>query len=115
MNVFFRHYISAHAPLFEFPPEGSLQPLETLRLQIAFKPLAEIIVSTQFSLVVENGNVVHCNCFAQAQRSSASFLESHVYADSLYVNVESIAIAKLCNHSVIQAEFTFGKPEGRAG
>ena len=84
-------------------------------LQVAFKPLAEIIVSTQFSLVVENGNVVHCNCFAQAQRSSASFLESHVYADSLYVNVESIAIAKLCNHSVIQAEFTVGKPEGRAG
>lgn len=103
---------SEHTELFEFPPEGTLQPLETMRVEVIFMPTSEIILNNQFDISIENGNVISCNCYAQVQRSNASFLESQVYADGLYLNVETIAIAKLCNHSVLQTEFKFGKPEG---
>lgn len=46
------------------------------------------------------------------QKTYASFLESQIYIDSLYLDVEDIAIAKLVNHSVMETEFRFGQPEG---
>ena len=50
-----------------------------------------------------------CNCFAQAQRPKASFLESEILIEEMYLNVEHEINAKLCNHSVLEAEFQFGE------
>lgn len=47
---------SDNQEMFEFPPEGSLQPLEALRVEIVFKPKTEIILRNQFDFVIEDGN-----------------------------------------------------------
>ncbi len=98
-----------YAELFEFPPEGNLQPLEAVRVEITFTPKAELILKTQFEFVIEDGNTIACNCVAQVQKANASFLDSQVTVDALYLNVEDIAIARLCNHSVLETRFKFGK------
>ncbi len=103
-----------HADLFEFPPEGSLQPLESTRVEVTFAPKAELVLNTQFEFFIEDGNTLACNCYAQVQRACASFVESEVTLDTLYLNVEDIAVARLCNHSVLETRFKFGKPEGAA-
>jgi hypothetical protein len=97
--------------LFGFETEGSLQPLESKKLNIIFAPIDEIIVNTQFKFEIENGNGndLFFNCFAQSQRPSASFMTSQLNLDELYLNVIHKTKAILCNHSVLEAKFKLGQ------
>ena len=94
--------------MFNFPSSGELKPLEDKKLSIAFQPTVELILNTQFEFKVKDGNELVVNCFGQSQRPSASFLASEIIISDMYLNVVNEQIAKLCNHSVLEAEFTWG-------
>jgi hypothetical protein len=53
------------------------------------------------------------NCLAQSQRPSASLVQSSLLLEELYLNVEKRVVVQLCNHSMLEADFIWGKPEGR--
>ena len=48
---------------FEFPLEGELQPLEIAKIEIKFKPTHEILLNTQFSFKIKDGNDMYCELF----------------------------------------------------
>jgi hypothetical protein len=48
----------------------------------------------------------------QSQRPSASLLNSSLLLEELYLNVEKKVVVQLSNHSMLEAEFVWGEPEG---
>lgn len=55
---------SEHQELFQFPPEGVLQPLEAVKVEVVFMPSYEIILNNQFTFEIENGNPMYVKfCF----------------------------------------------------
>lgn len=86
-----------------------MKPLEDKKISITFIPQTEMILNTQFEFKIKDGNELTVNCFGQSQRPSASFLKSEIIIGDLYLNVVNEQIAKLCNHSVLEAQFSWGK------
>ncbi len=95
--------------MFKFPLNGELKPLEEKKISISFVPQNEIILNTQFEFKVKDGNELVVNCFGQSQRPSASFLSSEILIEDMYLNVINEKLAKLCNHSTLEAQFSWGK------
>jgi hypothetical protein len=40
-------------------------------------------------------------------------MKSSIQLEELYLNVEKLVKVQLCNHSMLEAEFIWGNPEGR--
>ena len=95
--------------IFKFPSNGVLKPLEEKKISITFAPQTEMILNTQFEFKVKDGNDLFVNCFAQSQRPSASFVKSELVIDDMYLNVPNEKTIQLCNHSVLEATFSWGK------
>lgn len=53
------------------------------------------------------------NCFGHAQRPAASFLHSEIHLDHLFLNIEHEFTYKLCNHSMLRADFVWGQVNWR--
>ena len=49
------------------------------------------------------------NCYGQAQRPVASFLQSEIILDNLFLNIEQEFTFQLFNHSMLKADFVWGK------
>ena len=68
-----------------------------------------MILNTQFEFKVKDGNELIVNCYGQSQRPSASFLKSEIIIGDMYLNVLNEKLTRLCNHSVLEAQFSWGK------
>ena len=86
-----------------------MKPLEEKKISIIFVPQIEMILNTQFEFKVKDGNELIVNCYGQSQRPSASFLKSEIIIGDMYLNVLNEKLTRLCNHSVLEAQFSWGK------